>query len=391
MAERNAAVGYAAFKKETTAGTAVTPNVYVPYYNQSISTTNGLIQDSPIVGSRFGIYQNLQGQRSHKGSITLMGEPNTAGYVHDMILTKGTTTGSNPYTHPFTASLLTDPNSYTIDLSYGSQVIRYFGVQASKVTYGWDNGEMRLNLDVSGLGAFSGREITSISTTTVNLTTTYDTNATTGLVANDLVYVVKADGSSSLSTTIASITDGDTVILAASAAAFAAGDMLVLRPATPSYTLLTPFLWSKTQFCFGATASAALSATQTRLDDGTEISLMYGFNNDEGEKRSGAFDPAALVRTTYSVDAKIKKYFDTSDEIKQWNSLAKRALVMRAYSGATNQYELRVTLNNMATMGNDMPTDSGGVIYHEIAYSPAYDTSDAQGFDVKVIDAVATI
>jgi hypothetical protein len=391
MSERNAAVGYAALKKEATKGTAVTPNVYVPYYKQSMHTDINLIQDDPIVGNRFKHYQNLQGLRSHKGNITVMAEPNTAGYLHDMIATKSSTTGSDPYTHTFGASNTTDPNSYTLDLSFGSQVVRFFGVQSSKIAYAWKNQRMQFEVDLSGLGSFYGREISSISTTTVVLKTEYDASPTTGLVASDLVTVVKADGSSSLNTTISTISDSTTVVLGASAASFAAGDMLVLRAATPSLSLLTPFLWGKTEFRFGATASAALSATQTRLDTGTEITLINEFDDDEGAKRSGAFDPASLVRTTYDVKSKIKKFFDTTEEIKYWNAMTKRALVMRAYSGATSQYELRVTLNNINAMTNEIPTDSGGVIFHEIDYAAHYDTSDSQAFDVKVLNAVSSI
>lgn len=391
MSEQATAKGYAALKKEVTKGVAITPDVYAPYYKQNLASDIHLITDTPVYGNKFGLFQNLQGLRSHGGSLTVMAEPNTAAYWHDMLATRTATAGSGPYTHTFGASNTADPNSYTLDVSYGSQVVRWFGVEASKMTYAWDNQRMQLQLDVSGLGSFPGAEISAVSTTTLTLKTDRDPSPSTGLVANDLVYVVKADGSSRLSTTIASITNGTTVVLGTSAAAYAAGDMLVLRPATPSLSLLTPFLWGKTQFCFGVDASTALSATQTRLDDGTEISLTNAFNNGDGEPRSGGFDPAALARLTYSAEAKIKKFLDTPEEFKYWNAITKRALVMRAYSGATNQYELRVTLNNIKAMTNEVPTENGGIVYHEVSYSPQYDQTDGQAFDVKVIGAVATV
>lgn len=388
--ERNAAVGYAAFGRETTKGVAVTPGVYVPYYSQSLFTDNHLIQDQPIYGNRFSTFQNLRGLRSHTGSITLMAEPNTSLYVHDMIAAKGTTSGGGPYTHPFGASNTQDPASYTVDLSFGSQVVRFFGLEASSLQYAWESQRMQFNLNVSALGSFYGREIASVSTDTVTLKTDYDLAPTRGLVASDLVAIKKADGTLTTSFTVASITD-TTVTLNATAAAFAAGDMLVLRAATPSLSLLEPFLWGKTQFRFADTASAALSATQTRLDEGTEITLTNEFEDEEGSKRSGGFDPASLVRTRYNIEANIKKFFDQPDEIKRWNALSKRAMVMRAFSGPANEYELRVTINNMATMTNETATESGGVIYYEITYSPAYDQTDGQAFDCKVINNLATL
>jgi hypothetical protein len=392
MSERNAAVGYVAIKKETVKGTAVTPTVYVPYYKQSMTTDFNVISDEPVVGNKFKRYQTLKGLRSHKGSITIMAEANSLGYFMDMLATKASTAGSDPYTHTFSASNTTDPHSYTMDISLGSQVIRFTGVEASKVVFGFSKEKMTATFDLSALGSFYGREITSVSTTTINFTTDgYDPSPTTGLVASDLISVVKIDGSSSLNTSISSITDSDTIVAGATAAAYSSGDMVVLRAATPSYNLLQPFLWPRTLFYFGATASAALSATQIRLDSGSEITIMHEFDDDEGAKRSGSFDPASLVRTVYDAEFKLKKFFDTADEIKYWNAQSKRSCVMRAYTGSTNQYELRVTLNNILTKQDEIPTESAGVIYHEIKYSPNYDTSDSQGFDVKVLNAVSTI
>jgi hypothetical protein len=391
MSERNAAAGYAAMKVEANKGVAVTPDLYAPYYNQSLVTDPHLISDEPVYGAKFKRLQSLPGTRSHGGSLSVMAEPNTCAHWLNMLATKTGTIGSNPYTHAFGSSNATDPKSYTVDISFVSQVVRFTGVEASKITFGWQDQKMVLNLDVSGLKSFYGREISSIATTTVNLTTDYDTNATAGLVVGDLVYVVAADGQTKLSTTITSITDADTVVLGASAAAFAAGDMLVLRPATPSLALLTPFLWPKTEFRFGATAAAALSATHTPMDSGTEISVMHEFEEAEGSKRSGSFDPASLLRTVYDVEFKAKKYFDLPNDIRVWNAKAKQACVMRAFSGANNEYELRVTMNHMKTKALPIPSESASIIYEEPEFVPQYDTTDAQGFDVKVINALSTV
>lgn len=393
MSEQNFAIGYAAIKKETTIGTAVTPNVYVPLYKQSMQTDFNVVEDDPVVGNKFKHYQTLRGHRKHTGSITIMAEANSLGYFMDMLATKTSTTGAGPYTHVFGASNTTQPPSYTLDVSYGSQVIRYFGVQASKVTFGFDGDKMTATFDLSALGSFWGREILTVSTTTINFTVDgYDPYPATGLVASDLISVKDDLGVvAALSTTVASITNTSTIVAGASAALFAAGDMVVLRPATPSYTLQNPFLWGRTQFCFGATASAALSATQTRLDSGTEISISHEFEDAGGTNRSGAFDPASLNRLTYDYSFKAKKFFDDVNDTKQWNSLVKQSCVMRAYTGSTNQYELRITLNNFKTKNDTVPTEAGKIIYQDFDYSGNYDTSDGQGFAITVLNAVPTI
>ena len=397
MAERNAAVGYAAIKKESVVGTAVTPNVYTPYYKQSIVTNFNIMEDTPVYGNRFKKFQHLRGSRSHGGNIVVMAEPDTAGYWLDMLLNKSATSGSDPYTHTFGLSNTTNPNSYTLDVSFGSQVVRFFGVQASNFNIAWEDEKMQFEIDVSALGSFYGREILSISGTTVNLKPDYNTDATKGLVASDLVSIVDPDGAvTTLNTTIASITDVDTVEVGASAAAFAVGDMLVLRPATPSLSLKTPFLWGKTQFFFAADDAAAMTASatasnQTRLEPGTELSLMWEFEDDQGSKRSGAFDPASLIRTIGDYAFKLKKFFDTPEDIKAWNALTKKALVMRSYSGASNQYEIQVHLNNMTMLTMPPETESGGTIYSEQEFGGNYDASDGKGMEVKVINAVSTI
>lgn len=396
MAERNGALSYVAIKKETTAGVAVTPNVYVPYYKQNMVTDFNVVEDDPIVGNLFARFQTLSGNRKHTGSITIMAEPNSIGYFLDMFASKISTTGSNPYTHLFKDSNSTPPNSYTIDISYGSQVVRFMGCQAEKAVFGWDGNKMTMTLDISALGSFYGREIASVATTTATLKTDYDAVPTNGLVVGDLIYGQTALGASTISTTVASGITSTAFVAGVTLAALTAGDFIRLRPATPSLTLLQPFLWTRMQAFFAADAATALtnSATasnQTRLDQGSEFSVMFPFVNSDGENRSGSPDPAALLRTEYDVTFKAKKFFDTAEEIKYWNANTKRACVIRCYTGGTNQYELRLTINNMVTRTNDMPIESAAPIYFELDYATNWDNTDQQAFSLTVINTIPTI
>lgn len=388
MAERNAALGYLALGKETTKGTAVTPTTYLPYYDQNMVTDENVISDKPIFGNKFRTFQALEGHRTHKGTITAYGEPNTIGYWLDMLLTKTSTTGAGPYIHVFGLSSTTDPNSYTMDISLVSQVVRFFGVQASKIDFNYQGDELQPKITVSALGSFYGAEIASIATTVLTLATTHDPSPTNGLVVGDLVAVKKVDGSLTTNFTIAALT-ATTVTLNATAAAFAAGDMLVLRPATPSFTLLPLFIWPNNQFCFGSSASVALNATQTRLEPGSGIVLNHDFKSDDGENRSGAFDPASLIRMVGDANFKLTKYFDNPDDVKLWLSLAKNACVNRQYSSGTT-YELRTTLNNLRLAKNPIQTKFDEVIYQQEEYITQYDTSDAQGMGVTLINGVSS-
>lgn len=391
--ERLGNSGYFALIKQADPNVILTPTDYIPLYEESINTNGNFGEQAPIIGQKFNRYNVLQGQRGHNGDVTILAEPNTTARICDMLLTKGTTTGSNPYTHPFTLSILQNPNSYVVDISSGNVVARYWGVGASKMGSVWSDNELRLKVAISALGSFQGREISSVSTTTITLKTDYDPNPSKGLVTGDLVRIYKASTGATLDTTVATVNgDGVTVVLGASAAAFATGDFIYLRPATPSFNILPTFLWSKTQFCFGATAAAALAATHTPLEPGSDWEFMHDFEENEGSKRSGSFDPAALIRLTGDANFTAKQFFDTPEAIRRFNALEKQAVVIRHFSGPTNQYELRITLNHIKTSGNPMPDiKANSVNYSEITYMPQYDQTDGQGADIKVIDALSTV
>lgn len=387
MAERLSNIGYFAMKKESTKGTAVTPNTYVPLYEESIFNNLNLNLDTPILGNKVATYQALMGQRDHKGEVTVIAEPNTAARFFDMLLTKGSTTGANPYTHPFTLDNSTNPNAYTVDIQRGQIVFRFIGAEASQIGIDFDDNKMLFKVAISALKSFSIREIASVSTNTLTLTTNYDPSPTDGLVTSDLVRIFKADGSV-VDTTVSSIGSG-TQVTVGSASGVAGGDFVALRAATPSSTTVTPFLWARSEFRFGSTASGALSATQTRVEQGSAWTVKHMFEDEAGAKRSGAFDPAALVRTLGDVEFNTKIFFDTPDEFNRFLSLTKRACVVRHFS--ETGYELRLTMNNLKVKENNPPVKSGEIVYQEITYVPTYDTSDGQAFSATVINAISSI
>jgi hypothetical protein len=195
MAERNQAAGYMAIGRQTAPLTPVTPNILTPFYKQSLETMVNLIQDKPVYGNKFEIFQSLQGMRSHKGQITVMAEPYTAMYWLDQILTLVSTTGAGPsYTRTYQLSNTVDPAYYTYDLNLVSQVVRFFDVSASKLSMPFTNEEMQFDLTVSALGSYYAREIASIAGQVITLTTSYDPSPTTGLVVGDLMAAKSTDG-----------------------------------------------------------------------------------------------------------------------------------------------------------------------------------------------------
>lgn len=387
MPARLANLGYLALKKQSDKDVAVIPDVYVPLYSESFNTMVNLDADQPIAGNKMATFQHIQGVRHHMGEVQVLAEPTTAGYLFDMLFKKTATSGSNPYTHTFGASE-TDPNAYTVDIAKGQIVYRFIGVECYEISNEYSDNKMLLNLQLAARKSFITREVASLNTDTLTLKTDYDANPTDGLVAGDLVRLFKADGST-VDLVVESVDDADEVTFTTTPTGAASGDYIALRKATPSFSLVTPFLWSRTEFRFDDTAADALTATHTPLESGSQFTLQHNLEQNEGAKRSGSFDPAELVRTTIDAELNVKVKFDTPEDMNKFLTNQKKACVIRMFSGAS--HELRVTLNNLRFTENPVELNTGEVVYAEGPMKPQYDSSDGQGLDVKVINSVSSI
>lgn len=390
MPERLGNLGYGALIKEVTAGTPLTPTLFFQFYKSTIFSDLKLDEDNPIAGVRSNPFNQFMGKREHTGQLTVLAEPNTVEAFFDMLLAAGNITGGgDPYTHPFTEG---ESNSYTMDLLKGQVVERYWGVKAESIESSWNKNKMELNIDISALGCLSVRKIATVSTTTITLDTTYDPTPNKGFVQLDLVALQKADGSVTTNFSIASSgvnADGITLTLNSSAAAFAAGDYIFLRQQVPSYSILTPFMWARTEFRFGSSASAALTAAQLQLETGSKWKLTHKFEKKGGSDRSGSYDPSSLPRLQTEGELTLKAFFDKPNILEQYLEVAgNNALVIRHFSGSN--HELRITLNQLRYKMDKRELDSAKIIYEELTGRPNYNSSDGQMFDVKVINALAT-
>lgn len=389
--ERIGNLGYAAFAPEVTIGTAVTPADFTLLMDETITTNYNLQDQAPAYGSKAETYAVIPGLRSHKGDVTVIAEPNTATYLVDSLLTRGSVTGSGPYTWPFTHS--GNSKSYTLDVSLGNLVKRFFGVQTSKLTPSWNKNELQLKASVSALGSFQGAYISSVSGSgpyTVTFDTTYSPNPTKGLVVGDLVRFYHPGGST-IDAVIATVASGTSITTTTNVSSMIVGDVMHLRPQTVALNTLQSFLWSNTQFCFGASAAIAASAAQTRVEQGSTWELDHNFESDDGAARSGDADPASLIRTTVNCAVTIKKFFDTPEDLIAFNQQSKNALIINHYAGASNQYNLQITFNNIKTDDPMPKIKPKAVNYSNIKYHPQNDQTDQQMFGVKVISGLSTI
>lgn len=304
--------GYPAARVEAVEGVVSgTPNIFVPLYNETLATELNANTDNAVFSNKFARWNVTPGIRSHGGDLEIMAELNTSSLFWKSLLTEGTITGSDPATHPLTASFV-KPASLTLDISMGNQVARMIGFQASGIAPTWSDNECRWKIKGSALKTFLGAEIASLSTATVTLKTPVNYPApATGIVTGDLVSIVKASDGSRQNLTVLSVT-GTTVTFTTTPTSVTSGDVLILRPATPSFALLEPFLWSRTEFRFADTAANALTATHTPLEDGSEFMVSHPFEDDAGAKSSGSFDPSRLVRSKSINGERVRQAVDNS-------------------------------------------------------------------------------
>lgn len=388
MNTRVANLGYVAIRKETTKGTpAGVPNVYLPAYKESMMTEVNLNESSPLIGNKAARHKLIQGMRHHTGSIQTLAEPNSAGYLFDMLLYKSNTSGSNPYTHTFTLGE-TNPNAYTMDISKGNVVFRFMGVEASQIAASFEDNRMLFDTELSGLKSFMVREIASVATSTVTLKTNYDPNPTHGLVVGDLIRLQKSSDNSTTDFTVVSV-DSDTVVtLSASTSGFADGDMFYIRPNTPSFSLATECLWARSEFRFADTISNALTASNITPDEAS-WTIMHSMNSNEGEKRSGSFDPAVLARTLGDAELNVKKFFDSPFDLNRFLAVAERSIACRHFSGTNHEIQVALASAKSDTMPTGLET--GSPILSDMNFKTEYDDVEGKIFEVKIINSVATI
>jgi hypothetical protein len=388
--EHIAPKGYFALKKQTNESTVATPDTYGILYKESFSTDAHIDEDTPVFGQKFRRLQSLPGQRSHGGEVSVLGEPQTASLLADNLLTKSSTSGSNPYTHSFGASNATDPNYYTYDFSDGEHVFRFWGVSLTSLAPEWDGNKLKFKAKGSARGSFHGRRVASIASQIITLQSdNYDAAPTVGLVVGDLVRVRLAAGTT-VDLVVSSFT-ATTVTVTGTVTGVAAGDFLHLRPATVALDFKTAFLFARTEYRLSTVdAATALSATHTPMEKASGWEVSHKLANDDGEMRSGSFDPAALVRMTVDGSLKLKKAFDSKAELASFAANSKLAVVIRYFSEAG--YEFRLTFNDMRFKTSPKPLmETESICYSDMDLIPNFSTTDTQALDIKVINARPTV
>lgn len=385
------AKGYFLIKKQTDKNTAIKPDFAIPYISEDITTKMAKHQEKSVKGNRSAVQRVVNSGRSHGGTVSVPAYTNITAHILNMMLTRGSVSGSGPYTIPFTAG--DTEQYYTLDIKKGNFVHRFIGVKGHSLAMAQDEGAIRWDVELAGLKAFHVARAAGTPSGsgpyTVTLKTDYDPAPTTGLTTADTLIWENSSGVQT-DVTIASVPNGTTFTTIVDVSLAAANDKFYLKAQTPTFSLGDLLLWGRTEFRFGADASAALSATHTPGDAGSVFKIIVNNETNEGAMQSGSYDPTDFRRTTVDVDFTFEAVYDQQDDLQRYLDNEKRACVIRLFTD-TSSHEFRLTLNDIK--GTDQPLASAGdgVTKVNTVFKPAYDVTDTQSMDVKVICGLSTV
>lgn len=389
-------LGYCIIGKQSSDDVAVTPGTAVPLVSKDIFSELNHDDQVSIIGNRSLRQALIPGQRGHQGSMECLAEPNSLVYLLSMLMKRGTVSGADPYTHPFTVD---EPaESWTIEYDVNSVVQRYWGVKAGNMSVSFDSNKMHVNMDVSALGSFITREIESVTGSstpwTINLKTNYDPSPTKGLVADDIMSGFDVSDGTKTDFTVASVVDATSITTTTDVSALEAGDIIYLRPQTITKSFADPFTFARTEFRFGASAAAALSAAALPGRNGSDWSIDFPFTDDAGDLSSGSYDPIALYKGLADMEINFITTFMRSaaegpQDLNRYLTTAGRSLVLRHFSGA--DHELRITIDEVYFRENPINITSGELVISEGVLVPAHNDSNDRLFEISLINGVSSV
>jgi len=387
---------YLALKVETTPGTAVTPNIFIPLVSENIKSDVAYKADRRMKGLSWKSDDLLQGERKHEGDIVIYADADSLGHFLNMTLLKGTTTGSSTgYTHPFTVG---EPDSYTIEIQKGPFAVRYFGVKADSLRLEFEDGLLKATASIKAMGQFSVatlKENLSGSVTSLKLAHNYDDKPNTGLVVGDTI-TLKLDSGAYQDIVITSVnTDGETIGFGALSITATAGNPIYLKAQTPSYTGLSkPLMKGNTLVGIAstsalATTNAGAKATATPIYD-----LIIDIKNNLFDApATGSKDPYKLLTQLRESQITISRLFESEDQRQKWLDMTKQAITIitlgSVISGGSTKEQLTIKFHKVKLLENNYTAELGSLIQEDQSFEALYDADDAVALEVSLVNKTA--
>lgn len=210
----------------------------------------------------------------------LITSPSGAFTVGETITNAGTGTGTlvshdaTVYGHQFTAPQSSLP-TFTIEFGFQNEAYRYTGVRFNSLALAQSDNIVTAALGMIARAEFKHARVTAITTSGVGAKT-ISLDQTTGLVASDSIKVFRPSTGTFLdfvstgvkTHTVATIPGETSITVTNLETSLAVGDLLVLAPQTPSYTVVDEFTWiGGSTVKSSSTVTLALAATADSVED----------------------------------------------------------------------------------------------------------------------------
>lgn len=382
---------YLAVKVEAVEGTPVKPDTFIPLVSSSIKSNLNHTADRRMMGLDWKSDDILKGGRSHEGDITIYADCDNLGHFLNMVLTKGTTTGSAlvGWIHPFTVG---SPKTYTIELGTGSYAQRYYGVKGEKIKLEFVDGKLQATLSIKAMGQFSvgtlAGALTGAGMTSLTLKQDYCLMPNTGLAVGDIITVGGTD------ITVATVSaDGITVTFLATSVTASIGDPVRLKCQTPSYTtLVAPFYQGNALVGFGVDATAATTAAGAKATATPMYELSWEMtNNLLSTQTTGSEDPLKLLPQTRECPLTISQLFETEAQHQKWLDRIKQAvaIIIKGQAITSGVEKLTWKFHKVKLITNDEPLEVGSYIFDKQAFEALYDVTDVKALTVELVNHVA--
>lgn len=193
------------------------------------------------------------------------------------------------YGHQFTAPQTSLP-TFTIEFGFQNESYRYTGVRFNSISLAQSDNIVTAALGVIARSEFKHARVTAVTTSGAGAKT-ISLDQTTGLVASDSIKIFRPStgtfldfSATSVKThTVGTIPSETSITVTNLETSLAVGDLLVLAPQTPSYTVVDEFTWiGGSTVKSSTTVTLALAATADSVED-FEMELV-----NEIEPRHGA-------------------------------------------------------------------------------------------------------
>jgi len=199
------------------------------------------------------------------GTFTAAGEAITGG-SSSATATLGVN-ASTVYGHEFKAPQSSLP-TFTVEFGFDNEAYRYTGVRFNSLnSIAQSDNIVTAAIGFMARAEFKHARVTAI--TTAGSTKTISVDQTTGLVAADSIKIFRpSTGAFVESNTVASITNEGAFVVATLSNNTAVGDLIVLAPQTPSYSVDKEFSWIGGSVArIGDTILATISASAESIED----------------------------------------------------------------------------------------------------------------------------